>query len=308
MTNRRQAITQIASLAAATLLPHWARSEPSSTPQPNLNTTELGNMDTHAHIFKRDLKLADVRRYAPQYDAPLSQYLAMLDAHQMMRGVLIQPSFLGTDNSFMLSALEQYPERLRGIAVISPDTPKADMQSLQRRGIVGVRLNLVGLALPDLTNEIWRAFLKNISDLHWQIEIHREAKDLPQLLPPLLDAGLNIVLDHFGRPNPASGVQDAGFQYLLQAAKSRQIWVKLSGAYRNGANGAGDQIALEAIPLLRNYLGVERLVWGSDWPHTQFEDRINYDKMRQQLDSWLPDKREQVAVLQDTPQRLFWQS
>jgi predicted TIM-barrel fold metal-dependent hydrolase len=46
----------------------------------------------------------------------------MLDRYGMSHGVLIQPSFLGTDNAYMVQGLRTAPERLRGIAVVSPET------------------------------------------------------------------------------------------------------------------------------------------------------------------------------------------
>ena len=80
-------------------------------------------IDTHAHIFELAQRMLDERRYTPPRDATLKQYLAMLDANDIARGVLVQPSFLGTDNSFMLAALRAQPERLRGIAVSIPIRP-----------------------------------------------------------------------------------------------------------------------------------------------------------------------------------------
>jgi len=262
-------------------------------------------VDTHAHIFKSGLKLANARRYAPDYEAPLEDYLAMLDRHDIARGVLVQPSFLGTDNSFMLAALRQAPARLRGIAVVDPAASPAELDALDAAGVVGVRLNLVGTPLPDFSTALWRDFLKQVARLDWQVEVHREAHDLPLILPLLLRAGVNVVVDHFGRPDPKLGVNDPGFRYLLDAAASRRVWVKLSAAYRNGPDGAGEQTALAAIPLLRNAFGMERLMWGSDWPHTQFEKSVNYDRARTLLDSWLPDPAERRIVLADTPSGLF---
>ena len=46
-------------------------------------------IDMHAHVFERGLQLADARRYAPTYDAPLPAYLAQLDAHGVSHGVLV---------------------------------------------------------------------------------------------------------------------------------------------------------------------------------------------------------------------------
>lgn len=262
-------------------------------------------VDTHAHIFKRGLKLANVRRYAPDYEASLEDYLAMLDRHDIARGVLVQPSFLGTDNSFMLAGLRQAPTRLRGIAVVDPAISAVELDALNAAGVTGVRLNLVGAQLPDFSAAHWPDFLKQLARLGWQVEVQREARDLPLILPPLLQAGVNVVVDHFGRPDPKLGVNDPGFRYLLDAAASRRVWVKLSAAYRNGANGAGERTALAAIPLLRDNFGMERLMWGSDWPHTQFEKSASYAHARSLLDSWLPDPAERRIVLVETPANLF---
>ena len=71
-------------------------------------------IDTHAHVFRQGLALADTRRHTPDYDATLTQYLALLDAHGVARGVLVQPSFLGTDNSHLVAALRAAAGRCAG--------------------------------------------------------------------------------------------------------------------------------------------------------------------------------------------------
>ncbi|WP_229411085.1 MULTISPECIES: amidohydrolase [unclassified Massilia] len=263
-------------------------------------------IDTHAHIFERGLKLASVRRYAPAYDATLADYLGMLDRHDIAGGVLVQPSFLGTDNSYLLAGLHAMPGRLRGIAVVDPAVSLAALQEMDAAGVVGIRLNLVGnAAVPDLSGAPWRTLLQRLAEMDWQVEVHHEAGRLPKVLAPLLDASVKVVVDHFGRPDPVLGVDDPGFRALLEAAASRRVWVKLSGAYRNGANGRGQQIALDAMPLLRAAFGMDRLVWGSDWPHTQFEQDVGYPQSRRALDTWLPDTEERRMVLVDTPATLF---
>src|SRR5258708_22274183 len=69
------------------------------------------SVDTHAHVFERGLPMPDARRYAPDEDALLGTYLHHLDTHGMAHGVLVQPSFLGTDNSYLLQALRAQPQR-----------------------------------------------------------------------------------------------------------------------------------------------------------------------------------------------------
>ena len=134
---------------------------------------------------------------------------------------------------------------------------------------------------------------------------HRSAGELQSAIDPLLAAGLNVVVDHFGRLDAKLGVDDPGFRYLLSLGTSRQVWVKLSAAYRNGKDGQGEATAIATMPLLRAAFGLDRLVWGSDWPHTLFEKTESYWTERQLLDQWLPIPTDRQVVLRDTPSRLF---
>jgi predicted TIM-barrel fold metal-dependent hydrolase len=286
---RRQFGASLASLAAVTAT--TARSE-----------AALPVIDTHAHVFHRALKLAPGRRYAPDYDAPLSLYLEQLDHNGITNGVLVQPSFLGTDNSYLVDCLKQTGGRLRGIAVVDPAVAADELRELDRAGIVGIRLNLVGQPLPDLAASEWKGLLANVKTMGWQVEIQRNAADLAVLAPLLLDHGVTIVLDHYALPDPRLGVTDPGFQSVLKLGATRNVWVKISAPYRNGP--AGEGFAREAYPLLRNAYGLDRLLWGSDWPHTQFEASQTYAKNQQFLDTLIVDERDRAQVLA-SPRPLF---
>ena len=281
---RRQFGTGLVSLVSATAVASRAKSE-----------TSLPTIDTHAHVFHRGLKLAPGRRYAPDYDAPLALYLEQLDRNGMSNGVLVQPSFLGTDNSYLVESLKTSGGRLRGIAVVDPSVTADELRALDRAGVVGIRLNLVGQPLPDLAAGEWKALLGNVKSMGWQVELQRNASDLAVLAPQLLDHGVTVVLDHYALPDPKLGVADPGFQSVLKLGATRNVWVKTSAPYRNGASG--ESFAKEAYPLLRKAYGLDRLLWGSDWPHTQFEASQAYAKNRQFLDALIVDNSERAQVL-----------
>lgn len=286
---RRQFGTGLVSLVSATAVASRAKSE-----------TSLPTIDTHAHVFHRGLKLAPGRRYAPDYDAPLALYLEQLDRNGMSNGVLVQPSFLGTDNSYLVESLKTSGGRLRGIAVVDPSVTADELRALDRAGIVGIRLNLVGQPLPDLAAGEWKALLGNVKSMGWQVELQRNASDLALLAPQLLDHGVTVVLDHYALPDPKLGVADPGFQSVLKLGATRNVWVKISAPYRNGASG--ESFAKEAYPLLRKAYGLDRLLWGSDWPHTQFEASQAYAKNRQFLDALIVDDSERARVLASSHQ------
>src|ERR1700709_1011959 len=97
-------------------LPPLEPSRPKIPPPPDA-------CDTHAHVFGPAARFpyAEDRSYTPP-DAPLAKYLGMLDAVGFDRGVLVQGSAHGRDNSAVLDALARQPDRLRGLAV-----PEADI-------------------------------------------------------------------------------------------------------------------------------------------------------------------------------------
>ncbi|RCW71703.1 amidohydrolase family protein [Pseudorhodoferax soli] len=260
---------------------------------------DIGAVDSHAHVFVRGLPLAAQRRHAPDYDATLADYLALLNAHGVSRGVLVQPSFLGTDNRFLLAALRAAPQRLRGVAVVDPGIAEADLQSLAAVGVCGIRLNLVGLPLPALSQPPWQRLLARVRALDWHVEVHRPAHDLALAAQPVLDAGCRLVVDHFGLPGPA-GI--AG--WLLGAAAGGRTWVKLSAAYRSWpqADGAPARAAAQA---LLGAFGAGRLLWGSDWPHTQHREQVDYTQAHAALADWVPDAAARRRILVDTPAELF---
>ncbi len=262
-------------------------------------------IDTHAHIFRRGLPLAPGARYSSDYDANLEDYLAQLDANGMTHGVLVQISFLGTDNSFILDGIKRSNGRLRGVAVVDPTIAYFDMKELDNAGIVGVRLNLVGRPIPDFTAGPWPEHLKRVAALGWQVEVHREAVDIPKIVGPLLNAGVNVVVDHFGRYDGTLGVEDPGFRWLLGQGASRRLWVKVSAAYRNGKDGAGEMAAPRAYTMLRDALGVDHLLWGSDWPHTAFEKVATYTQQKSFFEQMVPSAEERKQILGTNAAKLF---
>lgn len=249
--------------------------------------------------------MPDRRRAPSGYDAAPEDYLRVLEANSMTHGVLVQPSFLGTDNSYLLESLRKFPDRFRGIVVVDPGISANQLDTMHRAGVVGIRLNLVGLPTPDFTSSAWQQLFKELIARGWQVEVHQMARELKPTVDTLLSAGLNVVVDHFGRPDPKLGVDDPGFQYLLSLGSTQRVWVKISGSYRNGSDGRGLEVAKAAMPLLRQNFGIDRLLWGSDWPHTLFEKTVTYSEQRRILDELLPDRNDREIVLNSAPAKLF---
>lgn len=263
-------------------------------------------IDSHAHVFVRGLPLAPVHRYVPDYDARVDDHRSMLDTYGFVGGVLVQPSFLGTDNHFLIDAVARMPDRLRGVAVVEPNLSLGGLAELIEQGIVGLRFNLIGETVPDFAREPWRGLLRRAGMLGFHLEVQSEAARMVQILPYLLEVGgPGVVIDHFGLPDPDQGRDDPAYRRLLAAAADSggRVWMKISGAYRLGP--LAETLAPRLIPLVKQAFGVDRLMFGTDWPHTRFEDSTRVAKALQDLDAWFPDEAERHSVLFDTAKQLF---
>lgn len=262
-------------------------------------------IDTHAHVFSTKDKVIETARYKPSYTARAEDFIDNLNQHHLSHGVLIQPSFLGTDNQAMLDAIARYPQRLKGIAVIDENTDKPQLLSLQQQGITGIRLNLFGLSVPDLTTPTWKKLLTHLADIHFQVELHAPPYYLTQILPQLSAYPLDVVLDHLGRIPPDKEVSDADYQALLKQLNPDQHWLKISGLYRLGDTSH----YLEKAKVIFNHLKsegfLEKLVWGSDWPHTQHEQRTNYLQCISDFEHVVTDSADRELILGRNAATLF---
>jgi predicted TIM-barrel fold metal-dependent hydrolase len=110
------------------------------------------------------------------------------------------------------------------------------------------------------------------------------------------------VLDHYALPNAVTGAADPGFVALTKLGASRRLWLKVSAPYRLGEDG--NHTAREAFVLLRDTLGRDRLIWGSDWPHTQSESTQTYAKALAAFTEIVGDPDDRAAILQN-PRDLF---
>lgn len=273
---------------------------------PDFCTSLITGIDSHAHVFRRNLSLTAGRRYTPDYDATLETYLQQLRDNGLSHGVLVQPSFLGTDNQYLLAALAKAPDRLRGVAVVDADISGEQLRRMDEQGVVGIRLNLMGKPLPDFTERGWKRLLDEVAALGWHVELHRGVEDIPALIRGLMPFGCKIVVDHFGRPEALLGVDHPAFQALLECGLSGRVWIKVSGIYRLGGNPEQNaEFASAALPLLLTCFGSGRLVWGSDWPHTQHESEVDFARVMGQLQTLECADPVRHALLVDAPRVLF---
>ncbi|ASY29993.1 amidohydrolase family protein [Taylorella equigenitalis] len=262
-------------------------------------------IDTHAHAFLTSLKSVSDARYVPHYDASLAMYLDQLDSNGVEKGVLVQPSFLGTDNSYLIECLRN-SDRLRGIVVVDPVIEIERLKEFDEYGVVGVRQNLIGKQIPEFQSLVWHNHLAALETLGWQLEFQRNITDLPPILEALKGYNFNIVIDHLGCPNKENVPGSSAVDEIVNIAKRKKnLWFKVSGWYRAHVDENHFEFYASLFEYLVEKLGPECFVWGSDWPHTNFEHEINYKKSLEFINRLIKDDHLKEKILFDNPKRLF---
>jgi predicted TIM-barrel fold metal-dependent hydrolase len=265
--------------------------------------------DTHAHVMgpKAHHAYSPARIYTPP-DCLLSDYLHMLDTLGVERGVLVQPSVYGTDNSAMLDAMQAAGGRLRGVAVVAEDISGVELQQLDAAGVRGVRVNIVDVKdrkPGTLPMESLSRLAQRIAPLGWHMEFLMHVDEFPDLDRSFADFPVGIVLGHLGYMNVGKQPDDPGFQALLRLMNNGKAWVKLTGPYRitTATLPYPDTVACAKALLEANR---ERVIWGTDWPHVMLKGKMPNDgELADVLADWIPDAGLREQVLVRNPAKLY---
>jgi len=280
---------------------------PDPAPRPPSFATPRFAADCHAHTIgpAKIYPFVEDRSYTPP-DAPMAAYLKVAKTLGIERTVLVQPSMHGTDNRPILDAIESVPDsgiEFRAVAVVAPETSERDYLDLHRRGVRGLRLNLIYHGGHSALDQA-ALFAERIKDLGWHLQVLCDVSAAKDIIGGLDRVGVPIVFDHFGHLSTANGTHDPGFRTLLAMARDGNAWVKISGAYRiTRQRFPYDDVRPFAECLID--AAPHRLLWGTDWPHTVTSPMPNDGGMIDLLNSWMPDRKTLETILVENPERLY---
>lgn len=267
--------------------------------------TPAGAVDCHTHIFESRYPMIAQRGYTPP-DSTLDDMLRMHNQIGIERVVFTQPSVYGTDNSAILDATDQIPDRARSVVAVDLAITDDELADLERRGARGVRLNLDNVGGMPIELSDVPALASRMNELGWHLEFLFKGDDLPELAPLLGSLPCPISIGHFGYMPAPAGVSYPPFQTLLELVKEGNTWVKLSAPNRLGM---GDLPPWdEAIPLAHALIEAmpDRMLWATDWPHpNKYGDQPDDADLIEQLELWAPDPGLRRRILVDNPVALY---
>lgn len=273
-------------------------------------------IDAHVHVWTPDTEryplAAGFRRDEMK---PASFTPEQLFEHArpcgVSRVVLIQMSFYGFDNSYLLDTIDRFPGVFSGVAVVddSAKNAPAEMRRLAGKGVRGFRIYPRNLPVDQWLNgagmqSMWKCGAdENLAMCHLVnpdalAAIDRNCEKFPDT---------PVVIDHFARIGVDGTIRERDLAALCRLARHPKTFVKLSAFY---ALGAKKSPYLDLVPMIRRLLdafGAERLMWATDCPYQIQEGHTYADSIalvRDRLDNLSEGDRQ--WLLRKTAEKVFF--
>ncbi|HJY16804.1 MAG TPA: amidohydrolase family protein, partial [Xanthobacteraceae bacterium] len=224
--------------------------------------------DSHFHVFGPHNKFpyAAKRPFTPT-DAPKEDLFRLHAFLGFERGVFVQSTCHGTDNSVLVDLLAAGEGRYRGVALLDPWTPQAEVDRLDDAGVRGVRLHFYfpHLGTPMRRDDMLQV-IEKVAPNGWHIAMHLGGQGVLDYYDFITSIEAPVVIDHIGRIDIAEGLRGKTFSVLRRLLDRGNVWVKLSGTDRITKQ---PYPYADAVPFARDLAAhaPERVVWGTDWPH-----------------------------------------
>jgi 2-pyrone-4,6-dicarboxylate lactonase len=264
-----------------------------------------GACDAHIHLFGPSDKypFADISPYTSR-DALPEDLFALQDVLGLSTAVIVSPGGYSRDTTMLADVLTRYPKRFRGIALMPDDASPAEFARLGGLGVRGLRMMSTrrGPHVPHLDP----ANAARAHEHGWHVQFYPEGTDIVEYADKLLALPNDIVLDHFASIPAAGGVDQPAVKAVLRMLDTGRVWLKLSGPMRC-TPGDFPYSPVTALAQIFIKHAPQRLVWGSDWPHVNLNNRAmpNDGDLLDMLADWVPDEMLRNRILVQNANTLY---
>ncbi|MGD0962550.1 MAG: amidohydrolase family protein [Candidatus Acidiferrales bacterium] len=296
----------VAGGAASIVAPHVSGAEeafPNSAGNevPQLKAPPLA-CDCHQHIY--DPARFPYLQPGAESHATVADYRRIQKRLGTVRNIIATPKPYLTDNRITLDAVSQFGANARGLAAVDPSITDAELESLKKAGISGVRFLLLGGNATETIIQIQR-LAGRVNDLGWHVDFGIDAEQIVATEDLLMKFPAVLVFDHMARIPEPMGVKHPAFTIVRKLLDKGRAWVKLSLA--SSDSKVGPPTYADVVKVAQAYVEAapERMVWGSNWPHpndlTKPDDAIVFDLLSQ----YAHDEATRHRILVENPEVLY---
>ncbi len=279
-----------------------------SGPAPQIKLP-AGAVDCQCHMYLPGFPALPGGPPNPGGETPTpAQYRQLMQWLGIARTIVTQGNAQQADNENLIACLADMKEAgvtARGVAVITPETPEAELQRLSDAGVIGARLmdlpgGAIGLSALEALDALCAAH-------DWVLAVQFDGSDILQHESRLAALKSNWVFDHHGkffRGAAPDGPEIAATKRLIDKGN---CWFKLTGGYESSQTGGPEYTDIAANTRALAAHAPERLIWGTNWPHNLAKTTEEYPNDAALLDTvlgWLTPEQRQLALV-TTPEALF---
>lgn len=227
--------------------------------------------DSQFHVFGAADKYPI--RPAAVYCTPEATIEAALKMHKTLgiqRGVIVQSSAYGMDFKILYDALAVAGPGYQACVVIDDSVSDKELQKLHDAGVRGARFNFWKVLNLVPTPEQFKRSIARIEEMGWYAKLHMPVDELIEMQHLFHPLKLNVVMDHFGRPEFERGPDHASITFIKDLLRKGNWWMMLSNGDRWSQQSKPWD---DAVAFAKSYVEVapDRMIWGSDWPHPLVE-------------------------------------
>ena len=259
----------------------------------------MNDIDAHVHVYTDDFQRYPLAPgYTPEQMKPPrflpEDILSHANRCGVNRIVLVQMSYYGADNSYMLDAMRAHPGVFAGIGIVDWNGPDPDhaMCDLADQGVRGFRIYPKDVPVDRwLGGDGFERMFACGAERHLAMCPLIGVDGLPAL-ERLCEKHPDtpVVIDHLCRIGAGKQpITDAQVSALCAMARFPHVMVKVSAFYALGQGPPHDDLA-DLVHRLLEAFGARRLMWASDCP---------YQVQRETYEQGIAPVRDRYAFLTD---------
>ena len=247
-------------------------------------------IDAHAHLWETQKGKVDgrdvfsvgngksnfggeIRQMMPPYmtdgENNAERFIANMDYAGVSAAVITQEEIDGNQDKYLLSAKEKYRERLKICSLYEENKP------FTIDGFDGIKICAGRLPTEDLTKhyEVFEAAHKNGKFISIDLaDGDRQTSSLLEMIQQY--PNLRIAIGHFGM------VTRSGWLEQIKLARNENVRIESGGiTWLFNSEFYPYPSAMNAIKEAAGICGMDKLMWGSDYPRTMVEItyKMSYD-------------------------------
>jgi predicted TIM-barrel fold metal-dependent hydrolase len=225
-------------------------------------------VDAHVHAWtprSEQYPWQPLGNLAPEVPWTIEEQVAAMARVGIDRAVLVQMSWYGYDNRYLLDCARRYPGMFGIVGMVDPALPDVAerMDHLLGAGVRGFRLvPRLRPELPWYHARLWSAANERNTILTLLVGPEQGAA-----IEPVLGAypHVTVVIDHLARPDTENDPNRPLFRRLLALARYPNLYLKVSAFAAISHQPFPYADVAELLRQAWHAYGPERLMWGSDY-------------------------------------------